>query len=93
MGARDGDDIRIADFGYPDRAIWCTDRPTIEGEGTGAILNGKPCAAKGTFFMIGRDITVRNLTFEHAADPDHNGADILAHGENLTVERRSFIVN
>ena len=43
--------------------------------------------------MTGRDITVRNLTFDHAADQDHNSAGILAHGENRTVERSSFIVN
>jgi hypothetical protein len=46
-----------------------------------------------SFFMTGRDITVRNLTFDHAADQDHNSAGILAHGENRTVERSSFIVN
>lgn len=43
--------------------------------------------------MSGRDITVRNLAFDHAADQDHNSAGILAHGENPTVERSSFIVN
>jgi hypothetical protein len=43
--------------------------------------------------MTGRDITVRNLAFDHAADQDHNSAGILAHGENRTVERSGFIVN
>jgi hypothetical protein len=52
-----------------------------------------PVPTRLSFFMTGRDITVRNLTFDHAADQDHNSAGILAHGENRTVERSSFIVN
>jgi hypothetical protein len=91
--AQPGDVIRIAAGVYTDCATWRANGLTIEGEGTGAILSGKPCAAKGIFAMTGTDITVRNLTFENAAGSDHNGAGILAQGVNLTVERSSFIAN
>jgi hypothetical protein len=43
---RAGDNSRIAAGKCTGCAIWRGDRHTIEGEGTGVILNGKPCAAK-----------------------------------------------
>ncbi len=91
--AKPGDVIRIAPGEYTDCAIWRASRLTIEGTGAGAVLANKSCAGKGIFIIQGNDTTVRNLTFAHAAVPDHNGAGIRVEGRNLTVEHSRFIDN
>ena len=88
-----GDTIRIAPGEYTDCAVWRASRLTIEATGDGAVLAGKTCAGKGIFVIDGNDITVRNITFMHAAVPDRNGAGIRAEGRNLTVEKSRFIDN
>lgn len=91
--AQPGDTIRIAPGVYTDCAVWRASNLTIEGTGTGATIADKSCAGKGIFIIGGNDITVRNLTFAHAAVPDHNGAGIRAEGHNLTIENSDFIDN
>jgi len=91
--AKPGDTIRVAPGVYTDCAVWRASKLTIEGTGTGARIAGKSCAGKGIFIIDGNDITVRNLTFAHAAVPDRNGAGIRAEGRNLTIENSRFIDN
>jgi hypothetical protein len=91
--ARQGDTIRIAPGEYTDCAVWGASGLTIEGNGTGATIAGKSCAGKGIFIIDGNNVTVRNLTFAHAAVPDRNGAGIRAEGHNLTIENSHFIDN
>lgn len=91
--ARSGDTIRIAAGTYTDCATWRANGLTIVGEGAGAVLADKSCSGKGIFITAGNDITVSNITFEHAAVPDNNGAGIRAQGVNLTVAHSRFIDN
>ncbi len=91
--AKPGDTIRIDAGEYADCAIWRASQLTIEGEGAGAVLAGKSCADKGIFIIGGSDVTVRNITFAHAAVPEHNGSGIRAEGHNLTIEHSRFIDN
>ena len=91
--AKPGDTIRIAAGEYADCAVWRASGLTIEGEGAGAVLAKKSCAGKGIFVIVGNDVTVRNVTFEDATVPAHNGAGIRAEGNNLTVEHSRFIDN
>jgi Right handed beta helix region len=91
--AKPGDVIRIAPGEYTDCAAWRANRLTIEGTGAGAVLANKSCAGKGIFIVQGNDTTVRNLTFAHAAVPDHNGAGIRVEGHNLTVVHSRFLDN
>jgi hypothetical protein len=91
--ARPGDTIRIDAGEYADCAYWHADKLTIEGESAGAVLSGKSCAGQGIFIIGGSDVTVLNLSFVHAAVPDHNGAGIRFEGHNLTVVHSRFIDN
>lgn len=91
--ARQGDTIRIAPGEYIDCAVWRASGLTIEATGAGAIITGKSCAGKGIFIIDGNNVTVRNLTFAHAAVPDRNGAGIRVEGHNLTIENSHFIEN
>jgi hypothetical protein len=91
--ARSGDTIRIAPGEYTDCAVWRASGLTIEGTGTGPTIAGKSCAGKGIFIIEGNDVTVRNLTFAHAAVADRNGAGIRVEGRNLTIENSRFIDN
>jgi hypothetical protein len=91
--AKPGDVIRIAPGEYTDCAAWRANGLTIEGTGAGAVLANKSCAGKGIFIVQGNDTTVRNLTFAHAAVPDHNGAGIRVEGHNLTVVHSRFLDN
>lgn len=91
--ARPGDTVRIAAGEYTDCAVWRANRLIIEGIGTGAVIANKSCAGKGIFVIDGNDVTVRNLSFEHAEVADRNGAGIRAEGRNLTVEHSRFIDN
>jgi Right handed beta helix region len=91
--AKPGDIIRIAPGTYIDCAVWRASNLTIEATGDGAALADKICAGKGIFVIVGSNITVRNLTFAHAAVPDGNGAGIRAEGRNLTIDASGFIDN
>jgi hypothetical protein len=91
--AKPGDTIRIAPGVYTDCAVWRASNLTIEGTGTGATIAGRSCVGKGIFIIAGNDVTVRNLTFAHAAVADRNGAGIRAEGRNLTIEDSHYIDN
>jgi len=91
--ARSGDTIHIAPGDYTDCAVFRANGLTIDATGDGATIGDQSCAEKGIFVIDGNDITVRNITFQHAAVPDENGAGIRAEGRNLTVERCKFIDN
>jgi hypothetical protein len=91
--AASGDDIRIASGQYFDCAIVPQDNLTIQGIGPNAVLTDKACAGKGLLVIDGKNVTVRNLTFQRARVPDRNGAGIRAEGGNLTIENSRFINN
>ena len=91
--AADGDRIEIDPAIYVDCAVWRASHLTIEATRPGVIITRKTCMAKGIFVIVGDDITVRGITFSHAAVPEHNGAGIRALGANLTVEHSRFLNN
>jgi Right handed beta helix region len=91
--AKPGDIIHIAPGTYADCAVWRANQLTIEATGSGAVLADTTCAGKGIFVVTGNSVTVRNLTFAHAAVPDRNGAGIRAEGCDLTIEHSKFIDN
>jgi Right handed beta helix region len=93
--ASDGDTIKIEPKagGYYDCAVWGANNLTIEGEGAGVILTDTTCQGKAIFVTVGKNITIRNLTFQRARVPDQNGAGIRAEGANLTIEHSRFIDN
>jgi hypothetical protein len=90
---RVGDTVQIAEGTYFDCAVWSTDKLTIVGLGTGAVLSDKTCQGKAIFVVHANDITIRNITFTRARVPDENGAGIRAEGINLTLENTKFIDN
>jgi hypothetical protein len=91
--AMPGDTIQIAAGTYFDCVVWQTDNLTIVGTGSGAVLTDKTCQGKAIFVTVGKNITIRNLTFARARVPDFNGAGIRAEGANLHVEHSRFINN
>lgn len=93
--AAPGDTIEIApvEGGYFDCAVWRADDLVIEGQGDGVVITDKPCQGKALFIVAGKNITIRNLTFQRARVPDKNGAGIRAEGANLTVEGSRFVNN
>jgi parallel beta helix pectate lyase-like protein len=91
--ARSGDTIHIAPSDYTDCAVIRASGLTIEATGEGATIGDKSCAGKGIFVIDGNDVTVRNITFQHAAVQDQNGAGIRAEGRNLTIAHCKFIDN
>lgn len=91
--ARDGDTVLIDPGRYDDCALWRANRLTIAARAPGVIFLGKTCEGKAIFIINGHDVTVRGITFSHAAVEDHNGAGIRAEGGNLTVEGSRFIDN
>jgi hypothetical protein len=91
--ARDGDTVLIDPGDYDDCALWRASRLTIAARAPGVVFVGKTCLGKAIFVINGNDVTLRGITFTHAAVPDHNGAGIRAQGGNLTVETSRFIDN
>jgi len=93
FAARNGDTVLIDPGEYDDCAVWRANRLTIAARAPGVVFTGKTCQGKAIFVIDGNDITVRGITFTHAASRDHNGAGIRAEGGNLTVEGSRFIDN
>jgi hypothetical protein len=91
--ARNGDTVLIDPGTYADCAVWRASHLTIAASGPGVVLSGKTCQGKAIFVIDGNDVTVRGITFAHAAVPAHNGAGIRAEGGNLTVESSKFLEN
>ena len=89
----DGDTVLIDPGDYDDCAVWRANRLTIAAQAPGVVFTGKTCQGKAIFVIDGNDVTVRGITFTHAAVPDHNGAGIRAEGGNLTVEDSHFIAD
>ena len=87
------DTVLIDPGTYDDCAVWRASRLTIAARAPGVVFSGKTCEGKAIFVISGNDVTVRGITFMHAAVPDHNGAGIRAEGGNLTVEDSHFIDN
>ena len=91
--ARPGETVLIAPGVYHDCAVERADDVMIAGAGPGVVFSSKTCADKGILVIEGDDVTVRNLTLEHAEVPAHNGAGIRAEGGNLTVDHVRFLDN
>jgi hypothetical protein len=91
--ARNDDTVLIDPGDYDDCAVWRANRLTIAARAPGVVFSGKTCQGKAIFVIDGSEVTVRGITFTHAAVPDHNGAGIRAEGGNLTVEDSRFIDN
>ncbi|HUZ72207.1 MAG TPA: right-handed parallel beta-helix repeat-containing protein [Stellaceae bacterium] len=93
--AKDGDTVEIEPMkgGYFDCANWHQNNLTIEGKGPGVVITDKTCEGKGLFIVSGNNVTVRNITFQRARVPDHNGAGIRSQGTNLTVDHCRFLDN
>jgi hypothetical protein len=91
--ARNDDTVLIDPGDYNDCAVWRANRLTIAARAPGVVFSGKTCQGKAIFVIDGSEVTVRGITFTHAAVPDHNGAGIRAEGGNLTVEDSRFIDN
>ena len=85
--ARSGDTIHIAPSDYTDCAVIRASGLTIEATGEGATIGDKSCAGKGIFVIDGNDVTVRNITFQHATVPDQNGAGIRAEEQRAARSR------
>lgn len=93
LAARDGDIVLIDPGDYDDCAVWRANRLTVAARAPGVVFVGKTCQGKAIFVIDGNDVTVRGITFSHAAVADHNGAGIRGEGGNLTVEGNRFIDN
>lgn len=91
--ARDGDTIAIEPGTYADCAVWMASGLLIAGTGPGVVITGTPCFDRGLFITMGRDITIRGITFLNARVIYHNGAGVRAFGANLTVEDSRFLGN
>jgi hypothetical protein len=91
--ASNGDTVQISSGQYFDCAVVAVDNVTIEGVGPDAILTDKTCNGKALLVIDGNKVTIRNLTFQRARVPDHNGAGIRAEGGDLTVENSRFLNN
>ncbi len=91
--ARDGDTVLIDPGDYDDCAVWRANRLTIAARAPDVVFTGKTCQGKAIFVIDGSNVTVRGITFTHAAVGDHNGAGIRAEGGDLTVEDSRFIDN
>jgi hypothetical protein len=91
--AREGDTVLIDPGEYDDCAVWRANRLTIAARAPGVVFVGKTCQGKAIFVINGNDVTVRGITFTHAAVAEHNGAGVRAEGSNLTVEGSRFIDN
>jgi hypothetical protein len=90
--ASSGDTVLIDPGVYQDCALVKVSGITIEGAGPGVVLN-RACGGKAILITHGDDITIRNLTLEHAEVRDSNGAGIRAEGVNLTVDNVRFLDN
>lgn len=88
-----GDVVEIEPGDYYDCAIWHTDRLTIVGRGTGAVMTDTQCADKASFVVNGDDVVLRNITFTRIRVPDRNGAGIRHQGHDLTVDHCRFLNN
>jgi Right handed beta helix region len=91
--ARNGDTVLIDPGNYDDCAVWHANRLTIAARAPGVVFAGKTCQGKAIFVVDGDNVTVRGITFTHAAVPDNNGAGNRAEGGNLTIEDSRFIDN
>jgi hypothetical protein len=91
--AADGDRVEIDPGTYVDCAVWRASRLTIEATGPGVVLARRVCAERGIFITVGRNISIRGLTFLRARGRFHNAAGILAVGDDLTVTRSRFFDN
>jgi hypothetical protein len=91
--AVDGDTIEIAATEYlGDVAAWYQNNLLIRGVGGRPHLraNGVEILGKGTWVIIGNNITVENIEFSEASVPDQNGAGIRQEGNGLTVRNCYF---
>jgi hypothetical protein len=91
--ARNGDVVAIESGTYDDCAVWRASHLTIIADDGDVVFSGKTCRGKAIFVIDGNDVTVRGITFTHAASPDHNGAGIRAEGGDLTVKSSKFFDN
>ncbi|HSU06375.1 MAG TPA: right-handed parallel beta-helix repeat-containing protein [Acetobacteraceae bacterium] len=91
--ASSGDTILIDPGVYRDCAVVKSSNVTIAGTGPGVVLTDRTCGGKAILVTKGDDITIRNLTLQHAHVPDRNGAGIRAEGYNLTVDGVRFLDN
>ncbi|MGE0419617.1 MAG: hypothetical protein AB7O80_22665 [Acetobacteraceae bacterium] len=90
---RDGDTVLIDPGTYADCAVWRASRLTIAARGPGVVIAGPPCFDRGLFLTMGRDITIRGITFTNGRVIYHNGAGVRAYGANLTVIDSRFLNN
>jgi hypothetical protein len=91
--ASSGDTVLIDPGTYHDCAVVRSSDVTIAGTGPGVVLTGRTCGGKAILVTRGDDITVRNLTLQHAQVPDRNGAGIRSEGVDLTVDGVRFLDN
>ena len=91
--ARDGNTVLLDPGAYDDCAEWKANNLTIAARGAGVVFTGRTCRGMAIFIISGNNVTVRGITFMHAAVPDGNGAGIRAQGGNLTIEDSRFIDN
>ena len=91
--AVDGDtiDIDAAEYVY-DVAAWRQNNLLIRGVGGRPHIraNGNEIMGKGTWVIIGDNITVESIEFSEASVPDENGAGIRQEGYGLTVRNCYF---
>jgi hypothetical protein len=94
--AKDGDTIVIAPGEYYDCAVWPQSNLVITGPedpATPAVLTDMTCQGKALFVVMGRDVSIRHLTFARARVIDGNGAGIRAEGHGLAVSHSRFVNN
>jgi len=94
--AKDGDTIVIAPGEYFDCAVWPQNGITITGPedpATPAVLSDAACQGKALFVVMGRDVSIRHLTFTRVRVLDGNGAGIRAEGHGLAVAHSRFVNN
>ena len=89
--ASSGDTVLIDPGVYADCAVIKASDVTIAGTGPGVVLTNKVCGGKAILVTKGDDITIRNLTLQHARSRDANGAGIRSEGVNLTVDNVRFL--
>jgi hypothetical protein len=94
--AKDGDTIVIAPGDYYDCAVWPQSNLVITGPedpATPAVLTDAACQGKALFVVMGRDVSIRHLTFARVRVADGNGAGIRAEGHGLAVAHSRFVNN
>ena len=94
----DGDIVEIVPGVYRDCAVFYADNLIVRPKGwpeskEKVRFKDVACEGKAIFVIVGNDVLIEGIEFEHARVPDKNGAGIRFEGKNLTINDSYFLNN